>query len=726
MRVKDAAAAREIHAQLRVLDRVNAFNRAKMNMRLYGEPPLPQKQLNDEGMGDMSNINSGGSAYELKLAQVPYWARIQATDNLVSVKTNYGETSKRADWEACMNEEITRTIRAWTGFTNNTLDLNRKFIWDGIGIAHFENMIDWRFRASCLGEFYFERGSKLDEDSQQIVTAYLPYAPTVLYGIIKNEEIATALGWNVPAVKRAIKKAASNVPKGDDWEHLADQIKNNDLGMNNKMTEVPCIIGYWKEFDQSVTFAICTESAVDKDDFLYVRRGQYTSMQDAFILFTYGLGVNNTIHGMRAMNYDIHQLEYQYDISLNRMIDCGIRQSNFIVQAGDESSMGELALQSMGNYMVLNPNHKAQQIPQINLEQSVGPVLREMERIISSRTGSFTGPSNFGTSRMVKAQAEDEIAQRSKLTTISMDYWDGPFGRLMRQVVKRMTRKNYLPAEPGGREIAELRLRLVKRNVPLDAFYQLDHDRTRIVKAIGNGSKAEQISVFESLQILSPGYDSVGQRKLRRLQTVARAGIDVADELIPRDDSKRQPPDTKIAMLENPQLIAGTPVEVLDGELHSAHAEVHIGALQELWKSYSQGQMPIEEYATKGRELHDHGAEHVKKMSGDMATEQQAAQYRQMLQQLGEDIGNGLKALMAEQKRQQEEGPQPGQDGQPQQDQGPDVDKIAKFEKHQAELKFSQERHQIKMQEMIQEGQLKRQLADAAMAAEIARKGIQR
>jgi hypothetical protein len=463
---------------------------------------------------------------------------------------------------------------------------------------------------------------------------------------------------------------------------------------------------------------------VDNDDFLYVRRGQYTSMQDAFILFTYGLGVNNTIHGMRAMNYDIHQLEYQYDISLNRMIDCGIRQSNFIVQSGDESSMGELALQSMGNYMVLNPNHKAQQIPQINLEQSVGPVLREMERIISSRTGSFTGPSNFSTSRMVKAQAEDEIAQRSKLTTISMDYWDGPFGRLMRQVVKRMSRKNYLPAEPGGREIAELRLRLVKRNVPLDAFYQLDHDRTRIVKAIGNGSKAEQISVFESLQILSPGYDTVGQRKLRRLQTVARAGIDVADELIPRDDSKRQPPDTKIAMLENRDLLDGIPVEVLDGELHSAHAEVHTGALQELWKAYSQGQMPIEEYATKGRELHDHGAEHVENMSGDMATEQQAAQYRQMLQQLGEDIGNGLKALMAEQKRQQEEGPQPGQDGQPQQDQGPDVDKIAKFERHQAELKFSQERHQIKMQEMIQEGQLKRQLADAAMAAEIARKGI--
>lgn len=737
-RVADAASLRNIHEQIRLEDRINAYNRSKMDMLLNGEPPLNQQELDNEGLSEMANINIGGAAAELELAQVPYWARIQATDNLVAVKTKYGEKSKRSDWESIMDEEITRTIRSWPGFAFNTLEVNRKFIWDGLGIAHFENHIDWRFRASRLGEFYFQRQTVLFEDALEITTAFVPYSPTGLYANIKNEEIATNMGWNVPAVKRAIKKAASGNPRSEDWEYLVDQLKNNDLGVSTTMAEVRCIIGYWKEFDGTITFGICTETAVDKDDFLYIGRSRYSSMQEALILFPYGLGTNSKTHGIRGMNYKIYQLDMRRNLFMSKMIDCGERQSGFIVKAADEGSMSELALQSTGNYSVLNPNFSIQQMPPLNLEQGVVPVLREMDSLIARRFGSYAASGSMGSTRKTKAESEDEIAQRSKLSTISMDYWDGPFSRLMRQVVKRMSRKNYMPAEPGGLAVAELRLRLKQRDVPLEAFYQLDHESTQIVKAIGNGSKSEKIQVLEHLQTLAPGFDDTGKRKLLRMQTVAITGDpDMADQLIPRDDAKRTPPDTKIAMLENEQLIQGKPVPVLDGELHTAHAEVHVGALADIWKAYSQGQMPIEEYAMKGRELHDHAAEHVEKISGDPMTEQQAAQYRQTLQQLGEDISNGLKAIQAQQRQQAEaqqqaqqqgkspDGQQPQQGEPQQQDQGPDVEKIAKFERYQAELKFASEKHAMKMQQMIQEGQLKRQLADAAQAAKIAREGVQ-
>ena len=716
-RVKSAADLRKAFGTLRNLDEPRAFNRALVNKQLDGHPPWPQSEL-DEANIDQPNVNFGDARRQLKLKLTPYYDRLRSVDDLISVATTFGETEQQYEWNQVMSNEISQTFRDWPQFRFQTMKICHHCVWDGLGIGHFDGWVDWRWRFSKLGDFYFPSQTYICEDEIEFTAGRWRRPPTKLYRTIADRDVAKQMGWNPDAVIRAIRMATSHVDTTN-WEYLEDQLKNNDLTLSMEANDVRCIVGFWAEFDGGVSCGIITEDplANNEDEFLYLVRMPEKSMQDIMILFPYDTGTNAKTHGARGLGWNLFARIHEVNKSGSNWLGSHERAACLMLRARDESLMNELPLVGMGNMQLLNPNmEKIENQPMPN-ESALGPI-QFLKSTISEETGSYAPGSRFsGSQRATKQEDEYRFGQASMLSSIDEDFWDDPLGRLFRQAVKRMHRRGYAAEEPGGREVAELRKRIEKRGVPLEAFYQIDDKRTVLNKSLGGGNAAERKEMLEQLQSIAPKFDATGQANLTRMQTVfITKSPELADQFIARDGKQRTPPDADIAILENFELMRGNDVPVRDGQINSTHAEIHVAKLEEVWTAYMQGAMTIEQYAMQGRALHDHAAIHVERMSGDETVAEMAGLYRQKLQQLGEDIANGLKAIGAAQRQAQEQG-----GDQQQQQQGPSAQQEQDFYEHRARMSRMADEWELRKQIKVQDAALGRALKDAEMAAKIAR-----
>jgi hypothetical protein len=139
-----------------------------------------------------------------------------------------------------------------------------------------------------------------------------------------------------------------------------------------------------------------------------------------------------------------------------------------------------------------------------------------------------------------------------------------------------------------------------------------------------------------------------------------------------------------------------------------------------------QGQALIEEVTPIAVVFHAHATQHVEAMSQDATTGEEAATYRQMLQQMGETIVNGIKHIQKLQREQMEARPQT--DGQPAGPTPEDIDMMKQSRgmerqllEHQMKLQMMGETHQQKMILQAAEAAQKRALADAEAAAKLRR-----
>lgn len=716
-RVKDAECLRQIFTRFKSADEGSARNRTLVQGMFDGDPPYDDKELRDSGQPYRTNLNFGEAEAQLEYAMAGYTDLTQSVENLISVKTNFGNENERPEWEAAIAEEFTRTVRAWPQFHFNTLHLCHHFIAHGLGVGYWEDSTDWHYRGGGLDDFLFPRQTLATEDDLEIALARRSMPSWHLYQKIKNPETAEAGGWNVKATRKALSHATSNSTDSDDWMKLEAEFKNNDLGISAQHSEVKLVHAWVREFDDTICHYIITENDCGENEFLYKKRKAFKSMQEVFILFPFGLGTNALTHGIRGLGHKIFPMINASNRLRSDAMDSSRLAGSIMVKPADEESLNDIALTSFGPYTVLNPNVSIEAPSFPNLTQTLTPVLADMENLLARRAGAYNTQSAIqGGERKTRFEVAAQLEQASRLSNTSMELFYAPLERLFRQTIKRMARRSYLPIEPGGREVADMKIRLVKRGVPLDAFYQLDFAEVKAVRAIGAGSAAARTMQLAALEDIAPGYDVEGQHNLRRDRTIAAVGLAQADRYIPRKPDQRPPIDTKIAFLENNQLIEGILIPVMPNENHVIHVEVHLVKLNEFYMAANEGTLPLEEAAPMMLPVFNHTAEHLALIGGDPLTLQKAADFRQALQQIGEVITNGMKKLEAAQRQQIEANEAGAQERGNIPQQGPSIDDQIKFEKHVADMRHRDELHELKKAEMIQDAAIKRNEADVKNA----------
>ncbi len=722
-RIKDAKSLHEVYKKLKEADSKSSKSRAEIQAMFDGAPPYSDSDLVASGQAYRCNVNFDEAATLLESGMSGYIDLIHSVENLLTLKTDFGNTQDRLEYGQVLSEELTRAIRSWPQFHFNYQLLVQNFVATGVGIAYWEDDIDWRWRVSMFGDFLIPRKTLACEDEIEIAVCVRSYQVHQLYKYIDDAEAASDMGWNVKAVKKALLGASNgsyNNSTFSDWESLQRELKNNDLFTGTAgASEVKVIHAWVKEFDDTVSYYMSLESS-EADDFLCVKKNLYQHVNSAFVFFPFGIGSNGYYHSIRGLGYKIFPQIQLSNRLRSQMADGAMLSSTLLLQPTDEQALEDLNFTFYGPYSVLAPssvNVVERAMPDVS--RGAMPFLQELTIQLQQKTGAYTNASAGISDNREKTKFETQalLAGQAQLSLASLNLFYEPWGKVLKEVVRRFVRGSYITGEAGSREILEFKERCLMRGLPIEAITNVDIDSVRPVRAIGSGSESARLLATDELTQLMPGFDEYGRKAAIRDRVAARFGYELADRYAPTPNSDARPViDVKMAMLENASISAGASIEILPNENHLEHARVHLGALGELVQSMEDGQVAVEQVVGVLVNLFTHTAQHVEILSTDTTVQQEAALLRQSLQQFGEIVNNSVKHA---QRLMREQGPPSEGPAGPTKEDEFAIRLQQKVQEHQVKLQMMQEASSVKMSVLVAEKQQQMALRDAEAAARI-------
>lgn len=711
-RLKNVKDARDIHEGLVQGDKKSSINRMLVQAVVDGEPPFDRDVLRNSGMSDRTNLNFGHAEMLLEQAMAAYVDLAASVEHLVECETTVGEPSQQEEWSRIISEEISDTMVKWTGFDYEHLNLCTHFVLHGVGVAYWEDDRNWQWKSSGLGDVRIPRQTPASEDKIEVVEAERCIPISQLYRTIRNEAEAAKRGWNIQSCRQAMVKAANSAGY-DNWERLQTELKNNDVGLGARATQLELVHMWVPEFGGKVSHFIFTKEG-NEDDFLYKGVADYDSVHNAFVFFPYGLGTNGTYHGIRGQGFKIYAHAQLANRMWSHAVDAAALGSAAMVQPTDLRTVENFSLISQGPFAFLPPNMNFVNRPVPDLSKSVMPVLDGIDRLMNERVGQYSTASVFaGDREKTRFEVAAHLDEASKLSATNLNFFYGPADRLIQEVVRRMTRKGYSPNEPGGDLIKELYDRCAVRGVPAEALHAVDYSTASMVRAVGNGSQAKRIVSLQQLREVASSYDDEGQYNLDRDITAALIGYKQANRYKPKREDTRVPQEMKVAMLENSHLIEGEEVPVFPNERHIVHLDAHVPRLEQLREAYEAGEAPLEDIAVASMPLFDHALQHLQAVQGDAMVEGAVSNYNQRLQNINEIIVNGQRLLQSQAREQQGgEGEAPAEGEEGQQVSPAEQALMERAMKHRLELEHMQKKFELKMSQQQAEFEQKRQMKD--------------
>ena len=687
-RLKDVKSAVGIFNTLLKADERSAVNRARIDAMFDGAAPYNSAGLATSGQQLKTNLNFGDAQRLLDVALSAYVDLYSSLERFVEVRGTQGEASEIKPSEEIVAEELTHLMRNWPEFHNAYLRLCTTFIKHGVAVAYFDSPDDWRFRVGGFTDIVIPRQTPANEESIDIAIGRRNYLLHELYSYIKNPDAATKVGWNVEEVKRVITKNATTTSRDSgsyDYEKMQAEMKNNDLytGIQNPTVRV---LHYWvKEMDGSVSHYISAEDS--PKDFLYKKVSRYEKAEQAYVMFTYGVGSNGTYHSIRGLGQRIFAHVQTSNRLRCQQIDGAMLASAVMIQPETQRSLDELQFTYYGAYAVLSPNVNIVEKAIPNLGTAVQPALQDLTQQLQLNTDTVStyGPDQ-GSPYRNQMQVVADMDVTTRLSGASLNLFYASWNRLLREVVHRV-----VTTKRPDTAIKDFYGRCEARGVPEEFIKTLDVARTKAVRSIGNGSHANRMVALRELQGISGQFDDVGRRNLTRDIVSTRVGHDLADRYVPADIEKRPSIDIKIAYFENQQLMAGQAVPVVGNELHGTHLEIHVPALAQLIEQLNTGEADPMQAMPTLQAFYEHISQTVQFAGGDPALEGIVGQTNQILQFTEEAINNTAKAIQKIQRDQAQQAEAEGEEAQPQQQQDP------KMMEHQVKMRIAQEKAELDM-----------------------------
>ncbi len=707
-RLKDVKSAVSIFSTLLRADEKSSVNRARVDAMFDGAAPYNASNLAVSGQQLKTNLNFGDAQRLLDISLSAYVDLYSSLERLIEVTGTQGEASEIKPAEEIVAEELTHLIRGWPEFHNAYLRLCTTFIKHGVAVAYFDSPDDWRFRVGGFTDILIPRQTPANEECIDIAIGRRNYLLHELYNYIKNPEAATKVGWNVAEVKRVIAKNATTSGRtydNADYERMQAEMKNNDIyeGIQNPSVRV---LHYWvKEMDGSVSHYISAEDT--PKDFLYKKVSRYEKAEQAYVMFTYGVGSNGTYHSIRGLGQRIFAHVQTSNRLRCQQIDGAMLASAVMIQPETQRSLDELQFTYYGAYAVLSPNVNIVEKAIPNLGTAVQPALEDLTNQLQLNTDTVStyGP-NQGSPYRNQMQVVADMDVTTRLSGASLNLFYASWNRLLREVVRRV-----VTTKKPDAAIKDFYNRCEARGVPPEFIKTLDVDRTRAVRSIGNGSHANRVVALRELQGISGQFDDVGRRNLTRDIVSTRVGHDLADRYVPAEVEKRPTIDLKIAYFENQQLMAGQAVPVVGNELHGTHLEVHVPALAQLIEQLNVGEADPMQAMPTLQAFYEHISQTVQFAAGDPALEGLVGQTQQILQFAEEAINNTAKALQKVQRDQAQQAPPEGEEAAPPQ-QDP------KVAEHQVKMQIAQEKAELDMAIKQKKHEQEMALRDAKAALE--------
>jgi len=686
-RLQDAKSAINLFHALRKADEGSAKNRARVDAMFDGANPYNQAQLNASGQGLKTNLNFGEAQRLLDISLSAYVDLYSSLEKLVEVKGTQGEPAERGQMEDIVAEELTHLMRSWPEFHSHYLRLCTTFIKHGVGICYFDTPDDWKFRVGGFADMLIPRQTPANETMIDVAIGRRQYHLHELFAFIKNSKAAERVGWNVDEVKRVIMKNCrtdGRDPNGyaKQWETFQQELKNNDIHAGHQNPTV-AVLHYWvREMDGSISHYI---SAEDKaSEFMYKKLSRYSTPEQAYIMFNYGVGSNGTYHSIRGLGHRIFNHIQTSNRLRCQMVDGAMLSSAIMIQPDSQRAMDELGFTYYGAYAVLSPNVNIIDKAIPNLSNSVQPALTDISNQLALNTDTV---SSYGSQQSSpyrnQMQVISDMDVQTKLSGASLNLFYSSWQRLLKEVVRRI-----VTSKRNDAAIKDFKNRCAMRGVPEEFIMTLDVARTKAVRSIGNGSYANRLVALRELQGISGSFDDVGRRNLTRDIVSTRVGHDLADRYVPVAQDSRPTVDNKIAFLENQTMMQGSPVPVEANEIHGLHLDVHIPALVQLIEQLNAGAADPVQSLPVLQAFYSHVGETVQALAADPAAQAEIGQAKQVLQ-FAEELINNTSKQVQKMERDAAQAGGGGQEGNPEMQ--------AKMQEHQLKMQMAQQKAELEM-----------------------------
>lgn len=741
-RLSDANKLRSIHTTLKRQDEVSERNRSKIQDMVDGKPPLNQSLLNKRGRGHQFNVNFGEGASIRNEAMSHYLDLFTSPEFLLDVRLNRTlglPSTEKTMYEKIISSELTKMVRDWEGSTTNFLILADQFVTHGIGIGYFTDKDSWQFETTGLGEFKFPRRTKVSPDSIDICTCETELTVSQLSKYIQNESAATNAGWDVEGCKLAIARNGNAMKYDhDSAEDTQEQAKANDYNESDGLGAITVVQSWVQEKNGKVSYYIAALQGMSKKGqevdsendealkrFIFKAEDAYDSMEEAIHIFPFYTGNRGNIYTIRGLGYMVYGLVQTSNLMQCASLDSARAAMSVKLISPSEKGLDQIPIVQAGAYTLIPPSLQiSEKQIEPNLSQVAIPAMQQLSQQIAkmSSSSSMSQMFNNAPERRSALEVSSAMEHFTSLNGAAMRLFYKPWRSMLVQMSKRALKDSQNSSTPSGKMAKIMQQRCIDRGVPEEILTEIDWIETNTKLPIGLGNKASRSALYADGASMLPAMDDVGKHQFHVDRMIDMFGPEKASEYIPFDGESRETPDHQVARLENNDLLEEQELPVSNSENHFVHLRIHTEKLVEVVDGLESGELDLREVTPGLATLYEHTAQTLELTTVPGVIDAELQQYKQVLQQIGEVVQNGLRQLEADQRKAEEEQQQAAEAGGAPEGQQEEIQKLqAKNMEIQQKLQQNAELHQQKMAIEMEKSQVAIAVKDAEAAGNINR-----
>lgn len=562
------------------------------------KPPEDPAYMRSQGMEDMPNFNLGEFKSKVD-SYVSTWVDHNTGGykffdvKLKRKKENPPEVSDFYDEKATQffNESITEwdddsDTRSAAPYILESCVRDLQMGIFGIGIAYFQDDVDWRFCAIPTRKFIVPAGTKLTLKNCQVL--FVPtetMTVTDLYEMAKDAQEGD--GWNKKAVMELIYNRVADVSKGTertfaDWEN---KVRNNDEFLRSDFSLISLVDCYVQEFSDSkqkngISHYIISESGTPTE-ILYKKDRQYKGgWRSIGIPFSDSAGPEGDFYGVKGFGDTIFEnCDFQGKI-FNDIARSAIQSNMPMWMTGSETDRDKVSQIRWTKNGIMNPGISLSQVQlKTDLNGMLG-IFQASQRTVNTNTRMFPTGESLGQEAKTATQSTFDRQDQAKLSTLQIKFYRMVcLDSLGAEMYRRITRP-YPRSLPGGRAAESFRNKCEEAGVPKDCYsepLEVRADRTG-----GTGNPGLDLMVAkETFAVASPGR---GQFNARREIAKSLVGSDRVIEFIQPEDIPQE--IQGYIDLENSNLLDGQALQARPNQDHlihlgelSADGQGHLAAL---------------------------------------------------------------------------------------------------------------------------------------------------
>ena len=273
-----------------------------------GNPTYSLAKLKSKGQGWRARVNYREMEGLIQAQQTPFYDLVTAVDQCIEVDVDFGNGQERDQIQNSIARNYTwLMMNRWRkGFNFHIPFQQLQMLKHGLG-AHLWPTNSWIPRTPRAGHILFPEGTpaNFDEDGKAfMVRDFVPGED--VYGYIKNEKAATAMGWDV----KATWKALMDTRKKNDSRNLdayQRDMRSGDLG-----TSASTQSGLWlnwlyiKEYTGKISLYVTAEGV--EGDYLFKKRNKHEVWPLTLFPYDIGDGDLHSIRGLGARTKDFFEL----------------------------------------------------------------------------------------------------------------------------------------------------------------------------------------------------------------------------------------------------------------------------------------------------------------------------------------------------------------------------------------------------------------------------------